>query len=107
MPNYDYVCQSCNHEFEVFQQMTAAPLKKCPECGGPVKRKIGTGAGLIFKGSGFYITDYKKNKTSASPQSATPQSASPQSAPPQSASSPKKEKIKSNKKDTKSGNSKK
>lgn len=63
MPNYDYRCKSCGHEFEVFQQMSAEPLKVCPECGGEVERLIGAGAGLIFKGSGFYITDYKNKKT--------------------------------------------
>jgi putative FmdB family regulatory protein len=62
MPTYDYICQNCQHELEVFQSITEKPLKKCPECGGRLKRKIGTGAGLIFKGSGFYITDYKKGK---------------------------------------------
>ncbi len=67
MPTYDYVCLACGHEFEAFQNMTETPLKKCPECGGKVKRKIGTGSGLIFKGSGFYITDYKKGKASPAP----------------------------------------
>lgn len=61
MPTYDYLCQDCGHEFEAFQSITAEPLTECPKCGGEVKRKIGLGAGLIFKGSGFYITDYKKN----------------------------------------------
>jgi putative FmdB family regulatory protein len=61
MPTYEYVCSKCDSEFEVFQSMKDAPLTKCPECGrkGGVKRKIGGGAGLIFKGTGFYITDYK------------------------------------------------
>ena len=60
MPNYDYKCEKCSHIFEIFQSMTAAQIKKCPECGGKVKRLIGPGAGIIFKGSGFYATDYKK-----------------------------------------------
>ena len=64
MPHYDYQCQACGHVFEVFQSMTDEPLKTCPECQGPVKRLIGAGAGLIFKGSGFYITDYKKSSSS-------------------------------------------
>lgn len=72
MPTYDYRCEACQHEFEVFQNMSDAPLKKCPECGGKVKRLIGTGAGLIFKGSGFYITDYKNKKSS--PTSPAPKS---------------------------------
>jgi putative FmdB family regulatory protein len=60
MPTYDYKCDACGHAFEQFQSMSAAPMKKCPKCGKlKVKRLIGTGAGLIFKGSGFYITDYR------------------------------------------------
>lgn len=60
MPTYDYACKSCEHRFEQFQSITAAPLKKCPKCGkSALQRLIGTGAGLIFKGSGFYITDYR------------------------------------------------
>jgi len=60
MPTYDYRCPDCGHEFEQFQSMRDAPLKKCPECGSSkVKRLIGAGGGLIFKGSGFYNTDYK------------------------------------------------
>src|SRR5258707_3390513 len=65
MPTYEYVCQKCGHEFEIFQSMRDEPLKKCPECKkAALKRLVGGGAGLIFKGSGFYITDYK-NKDSA------------------------------------------
>jgi putative FmdB family regulatory protein len=60
MPTYEYKCEACNHQFEKFQSITAAPLKKCPKCGkNKLRRLIGTGAGLIFKGSGFYITDYR------------------------------------------------
>lgn len=60
MPTYEYVCSQCQHEFEAFQSMKDAPLTTCPACQRPsVKRKVGSGAGLIFKGSGFYITDYK------------------------------------------------
>ena len=63
MPTYDYVCESCLHEFEVFQSMTEDRLKTCPECEeDALRRKIGTGAGIIFKGSGFYETDYKKKQ---------------------------------------------
>ncbi len=61
MPTYDYKCLECGHKFEMFQSMTADPIKKCPECGGKVKRLIGAGAGPIFKGTGFYQTDYKNN----------------------------------------------
>lgn len=59
MPTYDYKCLACENKFEKFQGITAPPLEECPECGGKVKRLIGAGAGLIFKGSGFYITDYR------------------------------------------------
>jgi putative FmdB family regulatory protein len=60
MPTYDYKCEACGHTFERFQSITAPPIKKCPQCGkNKVRRLLGTGAGLIFKGSGFYITDYR------------------------------------------------
>ena len=61
MPTYDYICTTCGHEMEVFQSMKDALLKRCPACKkAALKRQVGGGAGLIFKGSGFYITDYKK-----------------------------------------------
>lgn len=59
MPTYEYECEKCGHKFEEFQSITAEPLKKCPRCNGEVRRLIGTGAGIIFKGSGFYATDYR------------------------------------------------
>src|SRR5215203_865567 len=60
MPTYEYKCDACGATFERFQSITAAPIKRCPECGkAKVRRLISTGAGLIFKGSGFYITDYR------------------------------------------------
>jgi len=61
MPNYDYRCQKCDHLFEVFQNMSAAKLEDCPQegCEGKVKRLLGTGSGVLFKGSGFYQTDYR------------------------------------------------
>ena len=62
MPTYDYVCRQCEHEFELFQQITAPVKRKCPECGKlRLERLIGTGAGVIFKGSGFYETDYRSD----------------------------------------------
>ncbi len=76
MPTYDYECSKCKKTFEKFQPITATALKKCPDCKGPVQRLIGSGAALIFKGSGFYATDYrsseykeslKKEKSSAEP----------------------------------------
>src|SRR5215204_3200056 len=60
MPTYDYVCDACGHTFEDFQSMTEEPLKKCPQCKKKkLRRLIGTGAAIIFKGSGFYQTDYR------------------------------------------------
>ena len=69
MPTYDYKCTTCNHTFEVFQPMSAEPLKECPVCKGKLKRIIGSGAGPIFKGSGFYQTDYKNTKKSDTKES--------------------------------------
>ncbi len=60
MPTYDYICESCGCEFERFQSITAKPLRTCPKCKKrKLKRLIGAGAGVIFKGSGFYQTDYR------------------------------------------------
>lgn len=60
MPTYDYICENCGHEFERFQPITANPIRKCPLCGrSKVKRLLGSGSGVIFKGSGFYQTDYR------------------------------------------------
>ena len=60
MPTYDYECDACGHKFEEFQSMLDKPLKKCPECSKPkLRRLLGTGAAIIFKGSGFYQTDYR------------------------------------------------
>ena len=79
MPTYEYRCDSCGHELETFQSITANPLRKCPACGKlKLKRLLGTGAGLIFKGSGFYETDYrsdsyKKGAESEQPKSETTQ----------------------------------
>lgn len=64
MPTYDYTCTKCGHEWEEFQSMKDEPLKSCPDCKKKsAKRMVGAGSGLIFKGTGFYITDYK-NKPS-------------------------------------------
>ncbi len=64
MPTYDYECSKCKKRFEVFQKMSDKPVKECPECGAKAHRLIGTGSGIIFKGSGFYETDYKKKTPS-------------------------------------------
>ncbi len=60
MPTYEYVCRACRHEFERFQPMTSSPVRTCPKCGRKrVERKIGIGAAVLFKGGGFYETDYR------------------------------------------------
>lgn len=71
MPNYDYVCETCGHRFEVFQSMNDAKLVDCPleSCAGTVKRLLGTGAGLLFKGAGFYQTDYRSSSYQAGAKS--------------------------------------
>ncbi len=58
MPTYEYECKNCGIRFDQFQKMSDAPLQVCPKCGGTVERVISAGAGIIFKGSGFYATDY-------------------------------------------------
>ncbi len=61
MPTYSYRCNDCGHEFEKFHSMSAEPLKDCPSCeDGSVEKLLGSGAGIMFKGTGFYETDYKK-----------------------------------------------
>jgi len=80
MPTYDYKCAACDAEWEVFQSIKANPIRKCPTCGKmKAKRQIGTGAGVIFKGSGFYQTDYrsdsyKKGAEAAKKKESTPSS---------------------------------
>jgi len=60
MPTYDYICESCGYEFERFQSIAARPIRKCPNCDkATLKRLIGAGSGVIFKGAGFYQTDYR------------------------------------------------
>jgi putative FmdB family regulatory protein len=99
MPTYEYVCHKCNHQFEIFQPISDNALAVCPKerCElkpwgkGKVKRLIGSGAGLIFKGSGFYITDYRSNeyKEAAKKDTKAPAPASTETKP--AASTPKKE----------------
>lgn len=71
MPTYDYKCLDCGHTFEHFQRITEDHLTNCPVCGGHVKRLIGAGSAPIFKGSGFYQTDYKNNAVKSSSSSTT------------------------------------
>jgi putative FmdB family regulatory protein len=94
MPTYEYTCEN-HHNFEEFQSILAEPLKICPICGGKAERKISGGTGLIFKGSGFYITDYKKSNSSSATSSrrstseksteekSTPETTTPPPAPPE------------------------
>ena len=85
MPTYEYYCTKCEHEFELFQPIADKPLTTCPRelCGmkrwgkGKVKKKIGAGAGLIFKGSGFYITDYRSEKYKEAAKKEAPPSPAP------------------------------
>ncbi len=72
MPTYDYECKSCGHHFESFQSITAEPLKECPKCNKEVVRLISSGSGFIFKGAGFYATDYRKGGPSGSGSSSCP-----------------------------------
>ena len=77
MPTYDYECTECKHRFEMFQSMKDDPIEKCVKCGAKVKKLIGAGAGIIFKGSGFYVNDYKKSSsgsTDSSKKDSTPAS---------------------------------
>jgi len=78
MPTYDYLCGACGHKFEQFQSITAGSLKKCPKCGKlKLKRLLGTGVGVIFKGSGFYETDYRSEGYKKSAQNDKPASSTP------------------------------
>ena len=75
MPNYDYECKICGHTFEAFQNMSDPPLRSCPKCGKAVRRLIGGGLGVIFKGSGFYVNDSRKTSSAAPGAPSSPPSA--------------------------------
>lgn len=80
MPTYEYLCQTCSHRFETWQKMTEEPLSICPECGGHIRRVL-YAAGVIFKGSGFYITDHKgEHPAAAKSEAKKEEGAKPQSA---------------------------
>ena len=68
MPIYEYECEECHYQFEELHPFTDEKIMKCPKCGGRANRLISQGAGLIFKGSGFYITDYARKKTPEPPE---------------------------------------
>ena len=75
MPTYGYECTTCHHSFDVFQKITADPVNTCPKCGNQVKRLIDGGIGIIFKGSGFYTTDYKNSSAPGTNGSSTEKNA--------------------------------
>ena len=72
MPTYEYECTHCGHVFDAFQKITDKPLEKCPKCSNKLRRLIGAGSGIIFKGSGFYTTDYRKKSKNESVANACP-----------------------------------
>ena len=76
MPTYDYKCLACKRTFEISQRMTESPKRKCAKCGGKVQRLIGGGGGIIFKGSGFYATDYRSDTYKKKAASETPKPSS-------------------------------
>ncbi len=103
MPTYEYECGECGHFFEAFQNMSDAPLQDCPECGQKsLRRLIGTGAGIIFKGSGFYCTDYRSDSynQAAKKDTAVVSTTSTKSGSSEKSDSAKKNSASSNKKST-------
>lgn len=78
MPTYDYECSSCGYRFEAFQGINEKHLAKCPKCNKKIRRLIGSGAGIIFKGPGFYATDYRKNPRKEKADLAQKKAACPQ-----------------------------
>jgi putative FmdB family regulatory protein len=105
MPTYEYKCESCGYEFEQFQSITAKPIRKCPKCKKTsVRRLIGIGAGIIFKGSGFYATDYRTDsykKAAEKEKSTTDKSTDKKETKAESKESKSTEKTKSGTKDKK------
>lgn len=81
MPTYEYECQKCRRRHEASQSITAKPLTKCAKCGGRLQRLLGSGSGFLFKGSGFYITDYRSKSYREAKQKDQPPSTSPSSSP--------------------------
>ena len=81
MPTYEYQCQKCKKRHEASQSITARPLTKCPKCGGRLKRGLGSGSGFLFKGGGFYITDYRSKKYLDAKKKDQPQPSKPAASP--------------------------
>ena len=77
MPTYDYECEACKHRFEKSQPITEKPIRKCPKCGGKTRRLIGAGGGILFKGSGFYQTDYRSESYKKKAEAEKPKAAPP------------------------------
>ena len=97
MPTYEYRCRACGHAFERMHPMADPPVRTCPKCSKPrVERLISSGGGLLFKGSGFYITDYRsqgyKDRAKADSDAAKPKEKAPEAAKPEAPKTPKKDK---------------
>jgi putative FmdB family regulatory protein len=91
VPTYGYRCTNCGHQFEIFQRMSADALKDCPNCGQPTLKKVVYPAGVVFKGSGFYTTDYKGAGKSASGNGSAPSESKSDAKPETTKSDPKSE----------------
>ncbi len=107
MPTYEYQCTKCDHQFDYFQSMNDAPLKKCPKCKSKVERLISGGTGLIFKGSGFYINDYARSEDYKKKSKEEKASLSPTPPPAPSADKTKDKKVSTPAKTSKSSSEKK
>lgn len=89
MPTYEYVCAACGHALEIFHSMSEAPRRKCPACGkNRLERRIGKGAGVLFKGSGFYQTDYRSDSYKKSAESGAEKAEPEKKAAPESSAKP-------------------
>ena len=97
MPTYEYECQKCHKRHEAFQSIIAKPLTKCPKCRGKLKRLLSLGSGFLFKGQGFYITDYRSKSYQEAKKRDQPSSSSSESSKPSSSSTSSTDKSSSNK----------
>lgn len=89
MPTYEYVCAACGHALEIFHSMSEAPRRKCPACGkSKLERRIGRGAGILFKGSGFYQTDYRSDSYKQAAESGTEKAEPEKKATPETSAKP-------------------